>query len=74
MTDFACGQDNDSWSRHGHGGGRWRRTRTVLVHSDAEQKSRGQHDEGQMAIPAEVAADFILIQSQIFAGLQVLVG
>src|SRR6266700_267951 len=72
MTDFAGGQDNDSWSRHGHGGGRWRRTRTVLVHSDADQKSRGQHDEGQMAIPAEVAADFILIQSQVFAGLQVL--
>jgi len=74
MTDFSGGQGNDRWSRHGHGSGRWRRTRTVLVHSDAHQESRGQHDEGEMAIPAEVAAHFILIQSQVFAGLQVLVG
>ena len=42
------------------------------MHTDAHQKRRGQHDERDMAQPAEVAADFILIKSQIFGGLQVL--
>src|SRR5947209_4051789 len=72
VTDFSGGQGNDGGSRHGSWGGRWRRKRTVLVHSDAHQESRSQHDEGEMAIPAEVAAHFILIESQVFAGLQVL--
>ncbi len=72
MTDFSGGQRNDAWSRHGHWGGRWRGKRTALVHTDAHQESRGQHDEGHMAIPADVAAHFILIESQIFVGLQVL--
>ena len=40
--------------------------------ADADQESRGQHDEGQMAIPADVAAHFILVKSKLFAGLQVL--
>src|SRR6266851_617099 len=72
MTDFGGGQGNDSLGRHVHWGGRWRKKRTALVHADTHQKSRGQHDEGEMAIPADVAADFILIKSQVFVGLQVL--
>ncbi len=72
MTDFGGGQGNDGWSSHGSWGGRWRRTRTVLVHSDAHQESCGQHNESEMAIPTDVAADFILIKPQVFAGLQVL--
>ena len=72
MTDFSGGQCNERLGRHGHWGGRWRGKRIALVHTDAHQESRGQHDEGHMAIPADVATDFILIESQVFAGLQVL--
>jgi hypothetical protein len=48
--------------------------RARRLHADADQEGVGQEDERQMAVPAQVTADFILIQSQGFAGLQVLVG
>ncbi len=48
MTDFACGQRNDAWSRRGHWSGRWHGKRTALVHTDAHQESRGQHDESDI--------------------------
>ena len=44
------------------------------MHTEAEQEGRGQQDQRDVAIPAEVAAHFILIESQVFGGFQVLVG
>src|SRR6266567_8990328 len=41
------------------------------LHGDAHQKGIGQHHEGQVTIPAQVTAHFILIQTQIFGGFQV---
>ena len=44
----------------------------VLMHAHADQEGRGQQDQGDMAIPADVTAHFILDKSKIFAGLQIL--
>ena len=53
----------DRWSRWPHS-----RAGKRAGHDDqAGQKSQSQHDEGDIAIPASETADFIVIQSQIFA-------
>jgi len=44
------------------------------MHTEAEQEGRGQQDQRDVAIPAEVAAHFILVKAQVFADFQVLVG
>ncbi len=44
----------------------------LVLDTDAHQQGVGQQHEGEMAIPAQIATNFILIQSQIFRGLQVL--
>jgi hypothetical protein len=44
----------------------------VRVHTNAQQEGIRQQNEGDMAIPAEVAAHFIVVESQIFGRLQVL--
>src|SRR5262249_15785941 len=48
--------------------GKWVRR----LQADAHQKGIRQEHESEMTIPAEVAAHFILIESQSFGGLQVL--
>src|SRR5579864_5790060 len=40
--------------------------------TEADQEGRSQHDEGDMAIPTDIATHFIVIQAQTFAGLQIL--
>src|SRR2546429_6835477 len=42
------------------------------MHTEAEQEGRGQQDQRDVAIPAEVAAHFILVKAQVFADFQVL--
>jgi hypothetical protein len=54
--------------------GRWGRLREVALDGDAEQEGSGKQDERDMAVPAQVAAHFIVIKSEGFASLQVLVG
>ena len=64
------GSQRDEWGA-GCGLG-LRRSHEVLVNRDADEEGICQQDEGQMPIPAEVAAHFILIESQSFGGFQVL--
>src|SRR6266516_5798122 len=42
------------------------------LYADDEQEGRSEQDQGDMTIPAEVAADFIVIQSEVFGRFQVL--
>jgi hypothetical protein len=42
----------------------------VALDGDADEEGRGQQHKGDMAIPAQVAADLIVIESEGFAGLQ----
>src|SRR5256886_9798927 len=42
------------------------------MHTEAEQEGRGQQDQRDVAIPAEVAALFILVEAQVVADSQVL--
>ena len=71
MLRFGGGQGDE------RGGGRklglGRRMRAILD-TEADQEDVGEQDQGQMAIPAQVTAHFILVKSQIFGGLQILVG
>src|SRR5437762_11837237 len=71
MTDFSCSQSNKRLRRQRRWGSRWSRQRRALVHANPDQEGIGQHDEGEMAIPADIAADFILIEPQVFGGLQI---
>jgi hypothetical protein len=48
------------------------RSSQLALDRDADKKGIGEQHERNMAIPAEVAAHFILIESQCFARLQVL--
>src|SRR6266487_2993656 len=41
------------------------------LEGDAAQKRQGQHDQGDMAIPSQEAAHFVVIQSEIFAILKI---
>src|SRR5260370_1797923 len=47
-------------------------SRSMGGDTEAEEEGRGQQDKGDMAIPAEVTAHFIVIESGVFGGLQVL--
>jgi hypothetical protein len=38
----------------------------VVVDRDADQEGRGQQHEGDVAIPTDVTADFIVVQSEGF--------
>jgi hypothetical protein len=44
----------------------------AVLETDADQKGAGEQDQGNMAIPAQVATHFIVIEPQGFGGLQVL--
>ena len=44
----------------------------AVLDTEPDQEGISKHDEGDMAIPADVAAHFILIQAKIFAGFQIL--
>src|SRR2546421_7912083 len=44
----------------------------AVLDRDADQEDVGEQDQGDMAIPAQITAHFILIESQVFGGLQVL--
>ncbi len=69
MTYFAGGQSNEGARSLLFGlGGEHRRS----LHAETHQKSRCQQDEGDMPIPAKVAAHFRLIESQSFGRFQVL--
>src|SRR5260370_5292029 len=72
MTHFRGGQSNERGLPTGHStcgrGQKW----TSGLHAEADQEGVGQQDQGEMAIPAHVAAHFIVIQPQVFGGLQVL--
>src|SRR5437588_13014729 len=72
VTHFRGGQSNERWGRQRQWGFLWSRKRTALLHANPDQEGIGQHDEGDMAIPADVAADFKLIEAQVLGGLQVL--
>ena len=48
------------------------RAMRAVLDTEPDEEGIGQHDEGDMAIPADIAADFIVIQSKIFGGFQVL--
>ena len=48
------------------------RQRLIGMHADADQEGIRQQHEGDVAVPAQVAADLVLIESQVFAHLQVL--
>jgi len=54
--------------------GRWGRLREVALDGDAEQEGSGKQDERDMAVPAHIPAHFIVVESEGFASLQVLVG
>jgi len=49
-------------------------SRSRGVDTEADEEGVGQQDQGDMAIPAEVTAHFRVIESEVFGGLQVLVG
>ena len=42
------------------------------MHTEGDEEGSSQQDEGEVAIPAEIAADFILIESQVFGDFQIL--
>ena len=44
------------------------------MHTEGDEKGSSQQDQGDVAIPAEVAAHFVVIKSQVFGHFQVLVG
>ena len=44
---------------------------TVVLGTDPKQKGRGEHDERDMAIPADVAAHLVLIEAKIFGVFQI---
>jgi len=48
------------------------RVQVAFLNRDPDQKGSGEQDEGEMTVPANEAAHFILIQAQPFAGLQIL--
>jgi hypothetical protein len=50
------------------------RSAEAALDGDIDEEGRRQQHEGDMAIPAQVAADLRVIESEGFAGLQVLVG
>ena len=41
------------------------------MHTEGDEEGSSQQDEGEVAIPAEIAADFILIESQVFGDFQI---
>jgi hypothetical protein len=69
MMDFGTGQGNEGGTSSKLVLGR---ASQVVLNRDAHQEGRGEQHEGDVAIPAEIAADFILIQAQLFTSLQVL--
>ena len=46
----------------------------VLLDRDADQEGVDEQDQGHVPIPAEEVAHFILVQTEILTGLQILVG
>jgi len=74
------GPDEASQQVLGFGGGqrdergrgrrlRWGRRRQAVLDTEADQEGVGEQDQGEMAIPAQVTAHFIVIQAQVFGGL-----
>ena len=70
MTDFGSGQRDERGA--GRRLRRWGRSREVVVDRDAQEEGRSEQDQSDVAIPAHVAAYFILVKSQNFASVQVL--
>ncbi len=69
--EFSAGQSDARWiTRCGRPG----QVGLLLLDTQIHQKGSGEQHEGDMAVPAEKAANFILIQSQMLADLQVFVG
>ena len=68
MTHFGGGQSDEWRFRRRCWRVCGRRKRRSLLHTDADQEGRGEQDQRDMAIPAEVTADFIVIESKIFGG------
>src|SRR5712692_145635 len=70
MTDFGSGQRDERGA--GRRLRRWGRSREVVVDRDAQEEGRSEQDQSDVAIPAHIAAYFILVKSQSFASVQVL--
>src|ERR1700686_4290302 len=70
VTGFRGGQ-RDEWGAD-HKRCRWRRSGETSVEGDVEEEGVGKQDQGDMPIPAEVTAHFVVRETQSFGGFQVL--
>src|SRR5215472_6765691 len=67
--DLQGGQVDEWWARRG----RWpSQARLPLLDAETHQKGRREQHESHMSVPAEVAAHFIVRETESFARLQVL--
>jgi hypothetical protein len=69
MANFGGGQGDERQRGRGFLGDRAKRAR---LRGDADQEGVGEQNQGDVTSPAGVATHFILIQAQLFTGLQVL--
>ena len=71
MTGFRGGERDERGAGHGLLLGS---SREVAVDRDVDEEGVGEQHEGEMTIPAQVAAHFIVVKAEGFGRFQVLVG
>jgi hypothetical protein len=69
--DLRGGKFDEWWARRG---GWPSQARLPLLDAEAHQKGRREQHKSHMSVPAEVAAHFIVRETESFARLQILVG
>ena len=69
MTGFRGGERDERGADHGRLRGS---SREVAVDRDVDEEGVGEQHEGEMTIPAEVAAHFIVVKAEGFGRFQVL--
>src|SRR5713101_9745208 len=68
MTNFWDGQRDE---RQGGSWVLWWAMKAALLDIDAKEKGCGEQNQGDMAVPADVAAHLILIEPEIFGVFQI---
>ncbi len=68
MTGFGGGQRDEGSLRVGEVGS----SREVVMDRDGKQEGAGEEDQGDMPIPAQVAAPFVVVQAQSFGRFSIL--
>ncbi len=72
MMHFGGGQRNEREGGPRSGVFCWRGKRARRLHADTHQEGVGKQNQGDMAIPAPVAAHFIVVEPKLLGGVQVL--